>query len=93
LERRQPPGSAGGREHTSPADDPTLLLGWVEEHEGGVGDADDRGQGGGVWVVDHDSAGLGIDPLPQAGGVARQRQRSSRSRLDDTTAVEQLAPR
>ena len=71
-------------------DDPALLLSGVEQHERGVGDADDRGQGRSVRVVDHDGAGLGVDPLTQPSRIARQRQRSGGARLHDAAAVQQL---
>ena len=90
LERSQASGSAGGREHASPADHPTFLLRGVEQHEGGVGDADDRGECGGVRVVDHDCARLRIDPLPEPSGVAGQRQCSCRARFDHAASVQQL---
>jgi len=55
-----------------------------------MGDADDRGQGGGVWIVNHNRAGLRIDPLPETRGIAGERQRSCRARLDHAAAVHQL---
>ena len=75
CKRRDAPGPAGGGEHAAPAGDPTLLLDGVEQDERGVRDADDRGQRRLVRVVDHDGAGLGVDPLTQPGGVTGQRQR------------------
>ena len=64
-------------------DDPALLLSWVEQHERGMGDTDDRGQGRSVRVVDHDGAGLGVDPLTQPSRIAGQRQRAGGARLHD----------
>ena len=55
-----------------------------------MGDRDECRQCCGVWVVDHDCAGLGIDPLPQAGRIAGQGEHSSRAGLEQATAVDEL---
>ena len=93
LDRGDAPGPAGGGEDAAPADDAAFLLGRVEQDERGVRDADDRGQGRRVRVVDHHGAGLGVDPLAQPGGVAGQRQGSGGARLHDPTAVTAVARR
>ena len=79
-----------GREYASPGDDPAFLFGRVEQHERGMRDADDRGQGRGVRVVDHHRAGLGVDPLPQPGGVARESERPGGPWLHDAPPVDEL---
>ena len=90
LNGRDSPGAACRREDAAPRDDAALLLSWVEQHERGVGDTDDRGQGRSVRVVDHDGVGLGVDPLTQPSRIARQRQRAGGARVHDATAVQQL---
>ena len=91
CKRGDAPGATGGGEHPAPARDPALLLDRVEQDEGRVRDADDGGQRRVVRVVDHDRAALGVEPLPQPRGVARKRERASRSRFDDAAAEQQLS--
>src|SRR3546814_17658463 len=56
-----------------------------------MGDRHDGGQRRAVRVVDHDCAGVGVEPLTQPGRIPGQREGSDRSWGDDATPVDQLA--
>src|SRR3954447_8041938 len=83
LDRRQPTGPTSRGEDTTPRHHAPLLLSWIEEREGWVGGADDRGQRRGVGVVHHHGARLGINPLTKAGAVAREGEGSCGAWLRD----------
>jgi hypothetical protein len=72
LEAGYPPGAAAGGQHPGPGLDAAFLFGEVQQHERGVGDLGDGGEGGVVRIVDHDRPRRGVDPLPQGGGAAWQ---------------------
>ena len=93
LERGEASGAAGGGQDSSPADHSSLLFGRVEKHERGVGDPNDRGQGRGVRVVDHDRPGFGVDPLPQPGSIAGECESPGGSGLEDAPPVAELSAR
>ncbi|MPM30980.1 hypothetical protein SDC9_77533 [bioreactor metagenome] len=90
LQGGDAPGAAHGRQHPAPRGHAAFLLAGVEQHERGMGDHGDDGEGSGGRVVHHPSPGLGVGVLPQPGHVAGQRERSRRARGDDSAPVGQL---
>ena len=70
-----------------------LLLGGIEQHERGVRNGEDRCQGLRVGVVDHHRARLGIHPLAQASGIAREAPGCRRGGDADALAIRELSGR
>ena len=77
--------------NTVEAPDGSRLFAGVEQHEGGMCDAEDGGECLRVRIVPHRCIGLGIDPLAECRRVTRQRERAHGPRFDDLMPEDQLA--
>src|SRR5699024_4248165 len=90
LQTRDPPRPAGGREDAAPGGDAAFLFTGIEEHERGMRETDDRGEGVLVRVVNHCRPGFWVHILPQRGGVTWEGEDTRWARRDDTAAIQQL---
>ena len=90
LQTRDPPGTTDGGEDAAPGGDAAFLFTGVEEHERGMREADDRGEGVLVRVVNHRCSGLWVHILPQRGGVTGEGECARWARFDDAAAIQQL---